>query len=127
MTEWEVGAAVRLYPWHAHCPIVMREKTVPNCAQNCAREGLESTPNHPTPANQIKKNPSVNPLLTEGFFIGKEARQASALPLSYVPTVPGGRPCYSVRRSVSSKLFTRSPASVMSSEVAQRAYEDLAP
>jgi hypothetical protein len=29
------------------------------------------TPNHPPPANQAKKNPSVKPLLTEGSPSGK--------------------------------------------------------
>jgi hypothetical protein len=44
---------------------------VPNCAQNCAREGLQVTQNHPPPANETKKNPLVNCWFTEGSRSGK--------------------------------------------------------
>jgi hypothetical protein len=53
-------------------------KTVP--ARGCNRS--QTTP---MPANETKKNPLANQLSTKGFQYGKEARQASPLPLSYVP------------------------------------------
>jgi hypothetical protein len=65
-----------------------RENRLGELARHCAREGLQSTPNHPPPAKQIKKNPLANLLLTKGSLIGEEARQASALPPIYASMIP---------------------------------------
>jgi hypothetical protein len=59
-----------------------------SCAQNCAHEGVQVTPNYPPPAKQTNENPSAKPVLTEGFLAGKVAPQGNALPPRYVPMNP---------------------------------------
>jgi hypothetical protein len=50
--------------------------------------GAVIDPKSPPAGQADKQKPLGKPLLTEGFPVGAEARQASALPLSYVPVIP---------------------------------------
>jgi hypothetical protein len=48
------------------------------------------TPNHPAPANQIKKNPLAKPLLAEGFPDGVRLVRPALSHLSYPSRMPPG-------------------------------------
>jgi hypothetical protein len=49
--------------------------TLLDAVPNRAREGLYLTPNHPPPANRIKKKPLVNCWFTEGSRSGKRLKR----------------------------------------------------
>jgi len=51
------------------------------CARKCARSHLMSTPHQPTPANEIKENPSASLRLTEGLSLALKLRR----PMLYPP------------------------------------------